>query len=250
MSFIYRINTSAHRFWYKRFSRTQWKIVRFMNAEFVMKPSNYIDRRMWVEHCYEKKQIEYLLEQTQKQGCDIFIDIGANFGLYSCMFGATGAFQAIHSFECDPRNLYHLYGHLRMNDLTDTVTVYPLALGDKEKEVTLQLASDKSTGHSHIGINVDGYNSVTVQQKPLDGVLSLEGKKLALKVDVEGYEEFVIRGMKKTLKKNKCLIQMEIIDNIQEKIEELGSLGYKNINRIGNDWYFSNLDVNRFSESR
>lgn len=80
-----------------------------MDTEFFMQPTNYIDRRMWIEGAYEKPQLTYMLEQAKTLNFDYFIDIGANFGLYSCVLGVSDTVQKIHSFECDPRNVLHLY---------------------------------------------------------------------------------------------------------------------------------------------
>ena len=242
MSVLYRLNTSAHRFWYKRFSTTDWKIVRFMGAEFTIKPSNYIDRRMWVERAYEKEQLERLLGLARSHGCDSFIDIGANFGLYSCIFGVSGAVKAVHSFECDPRNLYHLYGHLRMNELIEKVTVYPFPLGDTEKDIMFQMASAHSTGRSHVSAVGDSEKEGTLlRQRPLDDVLTTNNQKLVIKIDVEGYETAVLDGMKKLLQNNKAVMQVEIFDSQDEKKEMLAALGYKNLGNIGSDFYFSNF---------
>lgn len=212
-----------------------------MGAEFVVRPDNYIDRRMWVEGGYEKAQLAYFIEQARRSPFDAFLDIGANFGLYSCIFGIADSGLAIHSFECDPRNLYHLYGHLRMNGLTDRVSVHPFALGDDVSDIIFQLAPDDSTGRSYVGKSGEGGRSITVRQKPLDQVLSLKDKKLLIKIDVEGYEESVLKGMRLTLENNTCLIQIEILDDASALPDMFSSIGYENIHRIGNDWYFSNL---------
>ncbi len=242
MGIFYRLNTSLHRIYYKKFSRTKWKIVRFIGAEFTMQPSNYIDRRMWAEGAYEKEQLAYMLEQTKKQRFDAFIDVGTNFGLYSCIFGANKAVPTIHSFECDPRNIFHLHGHLRMNDLMNTVTVHPYAVGDEESTITFQMASKKSTGHSYVGASTEGFEAITVEQKPLDTVLKhYTGKHLIFKIDVEGYEEAVLEGMRAILENNACFLQIEIVDNMDKQIEMLASIGYKNIHKLGNDWYFTNI---------
>lgn len=252
MTFLRRLNTTLYRFYYKNLSRTKWKIVRCMKAEFFMQPSNYIDRRMWIEGCYEEEQLTYLLEHAQKLSFDAFIDVGANFGLYSCILGANGVVSSIHCFECDPRNLYHLYGHLRMNCLMDSVTVHPYAVGDKEGTIQFQIASDKSTGHSHVGESVEGYDviyskeetkedkSIIIDQIAIDAVFDFQGKNLLFKIDVEGYEKIALKGMKRVLSKNSCLLQIEIVDDGNEQTEILNSMGYRQTHKIGNDWYFTN----------
>jgi FkbM family methyltransferase len=207
---------------------------------------------MWVEGHYEEQQLNYLLERSKSTQYDAFIDIGANFGLYTCVLGIHSVTPAIHSFECDPRNLYHLYGHLRMNNLINNVTVHPVAVGDKESMITFQIASETSTGHSHVGEQVQGYKhvyteditknyqSITVQQQSIDNVFDLKDQNLMFKIDVEGYEKVVLNGMRRTLVDNTCLLQIEIMGDGSELNTMLSSLNYEVINKIGNDWYFTN----------
>jgi len=250
MKIIRRLKTSIYRSYYKHLSRTKWKIVRFLGAEFVMAPSNYIDRRMCVEGGYEKAQLAFLLKRFEDQPFDAFIDIGANFGLYSCVAGCSKKIPVVHSFECDPRNILHFKGHIRMNELSEIVNLHPFAVGDCNTEITFNMTADGATGHSHVDENIEGYEkihseqhtTIQVRQKPIDDVLLLENKKLAIKIDVEGYEQIVLKGMGKLLDNNKCLIQIEAFDTDKGIESYLGPLGYKYIHRIDDDWYFSNMD--------
>lgn len=253
MTILHRIKTSAYRFYYRKISRTKWKIVQFLGAEFVMQPSNYIDRRMWVEGGYEKSHLSYLLSQARKGAFDAFIDIGANFGLYTCVLGTSNVASEVHSFECDPRNLNQLHGHLRMNDLLDVVNIHPYAVGDVEGWINFRMASRNSTGHSYVSESRDNYEvihlekqsneykTIVVQQKTIDNVLKFRKKELLIKIDVEGYEIHVLKGMEKILQNNLCLLQVEIVNQADELVEMLSKKGYDKVHRIEDDWYFSNL---------
>lgn len=221
-----------------------------------MQPSNYIDRRMWVEGGYESLHLTYMLKQAQMHDFDAFLDIGANFGLYSCVLGKNKVAPIVHSFECDPRNVNHLRGHIRMNSLLDDVTVHPFAVGDVAGEITFRMASGNSTGHSYVAESSESYalihseknskeyQSITVEQKSVDDVLSFTGKELLIKIDVEGYEKIVLKGMEQTLRDNICLLQIEIVNDSHEQIEMLAALGYERVHKIDDDWYFSNRPTN------
>lgn len=235
-----RLNTSLHRAYYKNLSRTRHKIARVMGAEFVIRPDNYIDRRIWVEGGYEKPQLKYLAAQAAKNPFDAFIDIGANFGLYSCIIAHNKLVGNVYAFECDPRNLYRLYGHIEMNGLRGEVTVHPFALGDRECDIDFILAPDNNTGRSAVGKG-DKRETIQVRQKRLDDVLKLIDMNLIIKIDVEGYEENVLAGMKDTLRDNICLIQIEILAEKQEIDAFFADAGYKNLHRIGQDFYYTNM---------
>jgi hypothetical protein len=43
-----------------------------------------------------------------------------------------------------------------------------------------------------------------------DEILNIQKNNLAIKIDVEGHELYVLKGIQNLLKSNKCLIQIEI----------------------------------------
>ncbi|MCK5284764.1 MAG: FkbM family methyltransferase [Alphaproteobacteria bacterium] len=196
---------------------------------------------MWIERGYEKKQLSYMIEQAKKYSFNAFLDIGTNFGLYSCILGGSNLIPEVHSFECDPRNIYHLYAHLKMNALSEHVTVHDFAVGNTNNNVIFQMATDDNTGTSHVGKNSKKGSSITIKQKSLDSIFDFKNKTLLIKIDVEGYEESVLLGMQDILNNNKCFIQIEILDNNLERVGKLLSAEYKNLHQIGHDFYFTNL---------
>lgn len=243
MNIFKRLNTSLHRAYYKNMSPTRHKISNVMGAEFVMRPDNYIDRRIWIDGIYEKKQIAFLFEKIRKRPFDLFIDIGANFGLYSCILGKNKMVDHIHSFECDPRNIYHLHGHIYMNGLMEDITVHPYALGDQNNEVVFGMAPSNNTGKSSVQ-NIETANTtIKVQQKRLDDVLTVRDQTLLIKIDVEGHERAVLNGMSALLRNNKALLQIEILADSQPVHDVLGAWGYQAVHRIDQDFYFTNMSL-------
>lgn len=237
-----RLKTSLYRFYYKTLSPTRHKVVRFKGAEFCVRPDNYIDRRMWIEGGYEVEQIQTMLDAARKTDFDAFLDIGANFGLYSCILGRSGSVPTVHSIECDPRNLNHLYGHIDMNDLFEMIKVHAVAAGDKKGKATLNMAANNNTGRSSLAKAQDNGASLDVEQDTIDHLLNLENQKLLIKIDVEGYEASVLSGMEKTLENNKCFIQMEILSTEDRALESrLEAIGYARTKAIGADVYFTNI---------
>ena len=248
-----RFKTSLYRFWYGRVSRTEWKVVRFRGAEFVVRPTNYIDRRMWIEGGYEPEQIDYLLTCARQRSFDVFIDIGSNFGLYSIVLGVNRAASDVHAFECDPRSLAHLTAHMRMNGLLDLVTVHPIAASDAEGSVTFAMAVDTTTGQSKVvpssgasglrasaGSKASRGQVVTVDAQRVDRILDYRGKSVLIKIDVEGYERNVLRGLDGILRNNVCLVQVEVLEDDASLADELGKLGYREMHRLGNGRFLTN----------
>ena len=74
-----------------------------------------------------------------------------------------------------------------------------------------------------------------------DNLLKFRDEILTIKIDVEGFEVNVLRGIKNTLKNNKCLIQIEIWNENYDSVHNyFKSLNYKEINVIDGDTFFLN----------
>ncbi|MDC0429605.1 FkbM family methyltransferase [Candidatus Pelagibacter sp.] len=78
-----------------------------------------------------------------------------------------------------------------------------------------------------------------------DNVLKFKNKKVVLKIDTEDHEEFVIKGLKKILNKNKILLQIEIYDQNFFKIDKLlKKFKFMSLNSIKSDgkidYYYKN----------
>jgi hypothetical protein len=79
-----------------------------------------------------------------------------------------------------------------------------------------------------------------------DDVLKIKNKKVLLKIDTEGHEEFVIKGLKEFLKKNKIFLQIEIYDQHFKKTNKLlKKLNFLKINSFSSDskidYYYKNF---------
>ena len=129
---------------------------------------------------------------------DLFLDVGANAGSYTVLAsGICGA--TTWAFEPDPEALQHLKRNIEINDFGSLSTIYPVALGafDGEVPVTVGLGAANRVD------TAPGKNARLVAQRTLDGVVG-DSQPLMIKLDVEGYEEEVLRGAQKLIG-NSCL---------------------------------------------
>ena len=80
-----------------------------------------------------------------------------------------------------------------------------------------------------------------------DDLLKYRNKKLSMKIDVEGHEINTLKGLKKTLKNNKCLLLIEISEkNFNEINRLLKNLFYRCIfkSEYRSDYIYTNLNFN------
>lgn len=211
-------------------------IARKMGACWLLDHRNFVDRQFGVFHEFESRQIETLLASGQ-QPYDAFIDIGANFGLYTVIAAHRGVAKEIVAFEPDPRNFGQLNANLYMNGMTRSVIARQEAVSAATGSVPLSLHAGQSTGKSRI--SKDDADAVTVPCVSIDSLFAWSGQSLALKIDVEGHELAVIEGMKHTLSTNDCFLQVEIFPENRSAVDAaLTASGCTLVSRIDSDFYY------------
>jgi FkbM family methyltransferase len=130
--------------------------------------------------------------------CFIFVDIGANVGLYSLFVASRcGKRARILAIEPQPGILQRLRFNLAANPGL-TVDVVPIAVADREGMVNLMLDGSDSGGTHIDKQNATrggaGSHAVSVPCKPLAAILAERDFTTldALKIDVEGAEDLVL----------------------------------------------------------
>jgi FkbM family methyltransferase len=201
--------------------------------------SNSVDKKVAYK-LFENKQISFFLKKIETDNPEYFFDIGAHGGLYSIIFKKRFDHLKILSFEPDRQNRYQMLSNLFLNKLENKIKVYDFGLSSDTKEVYFDIKSINNRGEKRI--TNDGNYKISV--KPLDEVFLKKNKNCFMKIDVEGHEKDVILGSKKILKTNRCLIQVEILDenNFQDFDNLMKSLGYTLIKKI-DDYYYSNYII-------
>ncbi len=133
-----------------------------------------------------------LLRNLVKPG-DVFVDVGANVGYFVRLIATHCRPAAIHAFEPQPTSSTLL--SLNAWDLPVPVTVWPLALADTRGTVVVSTA-EHNVGDTRVSAPSTALGVVSTAVAgvaPMDELLS--GRVDVVKIDVQGYEPEVIRGM-------------------------------------------------------
>lgn len=121
---------------------------------------------------------------------DVIADVGAYIGLYTVALAKrVGPEGRVIAFEPDPGNFTTLRAHCRLNRVEDRVELIPAACGDRDGLIAFDAGR---ASESFVAWCQDG-NQCMVPCVKLDTVFSNRPVSI-LKVDVEGYEEAVLRG--------------------------------------------------------
>jgi FkbM family methyltransferase len=149
----------------------------------------------------DERFITKLLPRALKDG-DVFFDIGANVGFYSCFAGPLcGKSGAIHAFEANPYLIPHLRRSAELNRRSANIVINDVALG-KEANQTLQLFDPEWIGSSSLFKQtwLNTSSSVTVPVTTVDEYR--RANKITrldvVKLDIEGGELDALRGMQET----------------------------------------------------
>ena len=226
---------------YKRvntFFGSGFSVERSYGLKWLIDWSNRVDKKMTFK-LFEDDQISYFINNYKKYKPEYFLDIGAHGGLYSIILKNKFPKLNVWAFEPDRQNRYQLYGNLFLNNFEREIEVYNFGLSSNNKEVAFGIVKDGNRG----GKTIMETGELKINVKPLDEVFLEKNKICFVKIDVEGHELDVIKGSKRFLKNNFCLIQVEISheDSLREFDIVMNRLGYSLVKKI-DDYYYSNIN--------
>ena len=184
-----------------------------------------------------EKDFLFFLDMLPEEG--VVLDIGANLGVMSYYLAKNHPARKVMAFEPIPYNFRNLTRIVRKFKLSN-IQLFQLALGDKNGTVEMVLPVEHSVrfhGLAHVKHeSIREKNEGEVFERPvkrLDDVIeeyNLADQKIkGIKIDVENFEYYVLKGAENLLKQHKPLIYCELWDNENRKMtmEFLKSFGYK-----------------------
>lgn len=149
-------------------------------------------------HFTWQRQLTQFIAQALRPG-DIFVDVGANLGYFTLVAAnAVAKSGCVHAFEPEPRNFALLQRNLSLNSF-DHVVCHQVAVGARSGEASLHLSDANLGAHSLMGKEglVEGRK---VSLMTLEDALASELRPLRLiKIDVQGLELQVLKGMERML---------------------------------------------------
>ena len=219
-------------------------VVRHFEATFVLDPANWIDNRLIAKIPFEVRQIERAKALISQHGIDLFIDIGANFGLYTILLGRMEAISKVIAIEPMRRNYNQLLANVFANRLDGKVSARQCAISQTTGTATLYI-DPQSTGLSRLdlaGSHRDASvfrDSEEIATAHFDETYPMTSQNVFVKIDVEGHALKVVSTMGVFLDQNNAILQIELFETEKEDVSDfLGSHGYVEIDEIEGDYYF------------
>lgn len=129
---------------------------------------------------------------------DRFIDIGANSGVYSVYCSAVLGLKGI-AYEPIPSTFQRLKENIALNNVSNLVTLVNAGLGSKNETLFFTTLMD-ATNHVVENNSIE-QDALAVDVFMLDHEVNRIGlTPTFIKLDVEGFEKYVLEGAKETLK--------------------------------------------------
>tara|TARA_Y100001968_G_scaffold329523_1_gene379054 strand:+ start:232 stop:1005 length:774 start_codon:yes stop_codon:yes gene_type:complete len=157
----------------------------------------------------------------------ILVDIGVNIGQTLLKWKSIGGLNAVYlGFEPNPSCIFYLAKLVTLNKFKN-VSILPFALGSKTSVGQLKMTSydlgpsvDPAASLSS-ELRDDSFYSTYINVPIISAhiafeTLNLENKEYILKIDVEGFEEEVLKGMASLIARDKPIIILEILSTVKD----------------------------------
>ena len=168
-------------------------------------PADYCHRNMIINGFWELIQTEEMLKIAKQQG-GLLVDVGANYGYYTCLWADAKHENRVVAFEASPLNVGPLRNNIEKNGLNNKIKVEPFAAGKEKGKLKFDLRNDEQeTGHGGFSLEENKPSLVEVDVLTLDEYATQNGieKIEVLKIDTEGADTWVLYGAKELLKAHK-----------------------------------------------
>lgn len=136
----------------------------------------------------------------------VCIDIGANIGFWTNFLISDCHASKVYSIEPEPSNLSLFRQNIDLNASNGKVELFANAVGDKPGQPSLFLSEDNAGDHQ-LYDSKEGRKQIQVAVKRVDDLIG-ERQIDFIKMDVQGFEPYVVEGMLGILERNKDIIML------------------------------------------
>jgi FkbM family methyltransferase len=166
----------------------------FDRRDEVMRP--YVKRR----HAWEESEGS-LLRLLIKPGTR-FLDVGANIGYFSVLAAQAASHVSVDAVEPHPESAAALRWNLSINRVS--ATVHQVALDERRRRLVLDVAPT-NTGDARVSDRQPQPGAIQVDAVPADVLFA--GRSFdVVKIDVQGWEPEVIRGMRQIIRRSRDIV--------------------------------------------
>jgi FkbM family methyltransferase len=183
----------------------------------VLDPRDFVSRHLYISGDYETMTTR-LFAAILGPG-DRVLDIGANIGYFTLISShLVGPDGKVYSFEASPVIYTMFQKHCWLNGC-DNVVLYNKAVSASKGILKFHTGPEDHFGISSLR-EIDGGRTHQVEAISLNDILSEIEQIRLVKIDVEGAEHEVLRGMTELIERDRPYIILELTDKF---LREMGS---------------------------
>ncbi len=176
--------------------------------------NDWVQQNLFVYGIYEKNETKYWISKVKTS--QIIFDIGTNVGYYSLIAAKQIKKNNgnIYAFEPIKKTYNRLKENIELNSFK-CIQAFNVAVSDKEGEIKINIGDNKNWGMSSLNEHdyLSGEFEIVKKIAIDDFCKEQEIKSIDLiKIDVEGAEFMVLKGMETSLNKFKPEILIEIFE--------------------------------------
>lgn len=210
--------------YFRSLSSIKYKIIRFIESNYLINLLIYNNIRFFKFLLPHEKDFYGMLLLCKNNKDNIILDVGASLGISSLGFRQLGFRNTIYAFE---PNFYLFNKYLKkLAKKNNNIFIKNIALGNSNSFKTLYMpyfkskcihyfcSFDKKYLVNSIKITFPSILEKIIIKKKIIKCrryddLKLKGIPHFIKIDTEGYDEFVLKGLKKTINKYKPIFLVE-----------------------------------------
>lgn len=190
---------------------------------------NEIDWNVFLFGAYAREELELFRAIAVQLGAHlrmpvVFCDVGANVGNHALFMARYCG--SVHCFEPYPPVFTRLKEQVERNGI-ENICLHPVALGNAAGTLQFFEPPKDNLGMGSLHAAPDNsQGSVSVPVVRGDDYFASSGVQGChlLKIDVEGFEVDVLRGLSETIKRERPVILMELSDATKEQLGSLSGL--------------------------
>ncbi len=151
----------------------------------------------------------------------VVFDIGSYIGTYSLAAAAVNPNADVIAFEPQPENYQAIRANVAHNGF-NRVKVYSVAVGDQNSSLTFSHVGQTGSIKQANAEPRSGETKQIVESVTLDALVQRDALPIPdlLKIDVEGYEAHVLRGMRGILEQHHPTILLELHPSLMHGFSE------------------------------
>lgn len=181
--------------------------IRIPNVRIGEREYNVISDTVYAAHIgkdFEPNTCDLVRDLARGGKCAL--DIGANVGMTTLLL--SDLYTKVLSFEPTPSTFFLLESNIAENNINN-VEIFNVGLGDENISSKITYASGNRSG-GFISSSIEASKGHEVEQVKLVRGDTLKMKPDFIKIDVEGYELQVLRGLNETIQEHLPVVMFEV----------------------------------------